>query len=179
MQQISPKASRLWRLLIALAIGMFASSLAQAASPSAKPRANPPSGYALSVEDEVDMQNLTCDQIRIFLTKPLGASLAQAAEDILDQPVNINETSQTLFGPRLTNIILQSSGLMPPCRTIVPESNSKYRMDPTACWGPPGMVGNIANLGMSQLDEIPFHRPGELKVLGMFSTAAKLKNCRI
>ncbi|MDB5439870.1 MAG: hypothetical protein JWM33_2297 [Caulobacteraceae bacterium] len=171
----------LHRCLILLAVCLFTGSgaLAAAPAPAAKavPKARQPTGYALRVEDEVDLQNVTCDQLAMFLTKPVEASLARAAWELLNQPQNIeHETSLTLFGPLLNNMIITSSGLAPPCQVLI----SMYRrgMPSTFCGGE-GLVGPIRDLGMTAtLAGESFHRPGELLVLNELESAAKLKNCR-
>lgn len=185
MNWLRSMRARVWRLPILAAACLFAGSAlaaspAQTAKPAAAPAAKPKplTGYARSVVDEVDMQNLTCDDLRIFLTKPLEASLLQAAEEVLDRPQNLDETSLTLFGPRLNNLILTSSGAGPPCRKVVSVHNVGFQFDPSVCYGD-GLVSPIADRSMAMLSEIPFHRPGELQILGEFQTAAKLRNCRI
>ncbi|MDB5438393.1 MAG: hypothetical protein JWM33_820 [Caulobacteraceae bacterium] len=179
--------------VLAVLTTLAAHSSAQAASPAR------PDPYAAGVQDEVMMQNLTCEDIEIFLAKRWDDPMIVPATAIINQPQHSKETSDTLFGPTLTRLILTASRYpaadhppnpdpseLPPddpviglrsqnsCTVIVPRSAAA---DVNACDGrsnatsPPG-------LGMQTVIAPPKIFPGELKLLGMFDHAAEYKNCR-
>lgn len=149
------------------------SGLAQAATAAApKPKPVRPSGYMIDVQDEVMAQNLTCDEISRFQNKPPDVLLITIAEEILDEPQHARETSKMLFGDTLTRLMLSASGEVS-CTMIAPSGSSP---DGRACSSE--RQPRILSRGMNATLAIPPSHPGELRVLGYFDHAAKLRNCR-
>lgn len=188
---MSPRGAA-WGLLT----GSLLLALPGAVHATSPPRTDP---YATGVQDEVMMQNLTCQDIVMFLMKRWKDPMIVPATEIMNQPQHSKDTSDTLFGPVLTRLILTASnfpvadhppnpdpGEMPPdspmislrsqnsCTVIVPRSAPP---DINACDGrnnspvPP-------SLGMQTVIAPPQIFPGEVALLGMFDHAAKYKNCR-
>ncbi|MDB5438395.1 MAG: hypothetical protein JWM33_822 [Caulobacteraceae bacterium] len=125
---VRPLASLLSAMVFLAVLGGVSS--AQAASPAK------PDPYATGVQDEVMVQNLTCEDIEVFLEMPLGYKLIIPATQVLNQPQHANETSDTLFGQTLTRLILAASRYPaadhPPSQPPGPPPNSL---------GPPGQAG--------------------------------------
>ncbi|MDB5438394.1 MAG: hypothetical protein JWM33_821 [Caulobacteraceae bacterium] len=172
-------ASLLSAILFLAVLGGVSS--AQAASPAK------PDPSATGVQDEVMMQNLTCDDIVIFLMKGPSTPMIVPATEIMNQPQHSKETSLTLFGPTLTRLILTASGLPPanhpigsvaPCQVIVPDAAPPQPAPACDGGGDRGGPGP-PRLGMNDAMQVPTGGGGgELKLLDMFDHAAKYKNCR-
>lgn len=148
-----------------------AQAAAAPAKPAPKPRPIRPTGYMIDVQDEVMAQNLTCDEISRFQNKPLDVLPITIAEEILDEPQHANETSDTLFGPTLTRLIMTASG-GGSCTRIAPSGGAPSN----ACSSE--RQPRIISRGMDAALAIPPTHPGELHLLGYFDHAAKLRNCR-
>lgn len=158
-----------------------------------------PDPYAAGVQDEVMMQNLTCQDIAIFLMKRWDDPMIVPATEIMNQPQHSNDTSDTLFGPTLTRLILTASRFpaadhppnpdpkeIPPDSPIVslrPQNSCTVIVPRTAPANVDACDGRNAatappSLGMQTVLLPPQIFPGEVKLLGMFDHAAKDKNCR-
>ncbi|MDB5440127.1 MAG: hypothetical protein JWM33_2554 [Caulobacteraceae bacterium] len=145
-----------------------------------------PTGYAVDVQDEVMVQNLTCDEILDFKNKPPAVLFSRLAGAMLNEPQHANETSETLFGAQLTRLMLTASNNPPanhgvgnastsPCTRIVPKDSPP---DGAACHADAMSVSEIVDQSMSAAlaARIP-QRPGELKLQSTFDRAAKFRNC--